>query len=66
MKKNKDIVLLSKQLTLMAATRGYKLKVIHVPVFLLSGYTEVFNLGWKQFLEADGIPDPLLYGNTCI
>ena len=56
-KENKDIVLLSNQLTLMAASRGHKLKV---HPFCLD--TELYSLIMEQYLKADRMPDSLLYG----
>ena len=59
-KGNKDIVLLSYQLTHMAASRGHKLVV--QPVCLLTENTELHNLEREQLLKAGRMPDSLLYG----
>ena len=46
---NKDIISLSYQLTHLAASHGHKLVV--QPVCLLAEYTELINLGRKQFFK---------------
>ena len=59
-KGSKDIVLLSYQLTCMAASRGHKLVV--QPAFLNTVYSEVCCSMIKQYSKTDKIPDLLLYG----
>ena len=58
---NKDIVLLSYQLTHLAASRGHKLVV--QPVCLRTEYIGLRNLLRGQLIKADRMPDSLLYGN---
>ena len=60
-KERKDIVLLSKQLTHMAASRGHKLVVY--PVCLNTEYKEFHDSLAEQHLKAGRMPDLLLYGN---
>ena len=60
-KQSKDITLLSNQLTHLAALRGHKLVV--QPACMLPEYTEFYDLGKRQHLEAGRMPDSLLYGN---
>ena len=55
-KENKDITLLSYQLTHMAASRGHKLEV---HPFCLD--TELYSLIMEQYSKADRMPDSLLY-----
>ena len=57
---NKDIVLLSYQLTHMAASRGHKLVV--QPVYLDTEFCELYSSGLLQKVKANKIPDLLLYG----
>ena len=59
---NNNIVLLSNQLTHMAASRGHKLVV--QPAFLNTKYSEWFGLGMDQGLKANAMPDWLLYGKV--
>ena len=59
-KENKDIVLLSDQLTNMAASRGHKLELI--PVCLYSEFSELYSSYKEQSLKAGRMPSSLLYG----
>ena len=61
MKESKDIVLLSNQLTHMAASCGHKLIV--QPVCLYSELCGLYSLATEQYSEAGRMPDSLLYGN---
>ena len=56
----KDIVLLSNQLTHMAASHGHKLVVR--PVWLYSEFKEFISSVFEQYRKADRMHDSLLYG----
>ena len=59
-KENKEIASLSDQLTLMAESRGHKLVVL--PMYLATEYSEWRSSVMEQNLKAERMRDSLLYG----